>query len=88
MHPKVEPFLTFNALLTFITKNDFRSLQYSLWLKDKTEPGKVTKSVKCLPHKHEDLSVILSTIIEKLDVAVLVWNPSTGEEETGGFPKT
>lgn len=38
--------------------------------------------VKCLLHKHEDLSVIPSTHVKCWGVVVHAYNPSAGETET------
>lgn len=40
-----------------------------------------------LSHEHEDLSLILHNPCKMLGmVVVCIYNPGTGEAETGGFP--
>ena len=43
--------------------------------------GEMAQRVKCLPCKHEDLSLI----INKPDVMVLTCNASIGDEEKGRY---
>ena len=44
----------------------------------------MAQSIKCLFHKHEDLSLIPATHRKKLDTLVHSCDPSTGEMETAG----
>lgn len=45
------------------------------------EPGEVPRSVKCLLHKHQDLSLIPKNHVTKLDVVAGICDPGTGETE-------
>lgn len=46
---------------------------------------RIVQSVKCFPHKHEDLGFISRSHMEKLDMVVLVCDPSVGKAATRGF---
>lgn len=49
-----------------------------------SEGEEMAKSVKCVPHKPEDLSLTPSNHVKKPSVMVHICDPSTGEPETGG----
>lgn len=47
----------------------------------------LAQSIKCLTHKHKDLSLTLTTHIKKPSVVAHVCNPSVREIETGELPR-
>lgn len=53
-------------------------LNITLW------PGKIAQTIKCLPGKHQDMSLILRTHVTRLGASVWSCVPSTRETEMRG----
>lgn len=49
-----------------------------------SESEEMAESIKCVPHKPEDLSLTPSNHVKKPAVMVDICNSSMGEPETGG----
>lgn len=45
----------------------------------------MAQTVKHLPQKSEDFSLMFRTYVKKLGVVACAWNPRAGEVETGRF---
>lgn len=50
-----------------------------------TQGELMAQTVKHLPQKSEDFSLMFRTYVKKLGVVACAWNPRAGEVETGRF---
>lgn len=68
--------------------SDQLSLSPQVLIKMIAKAGEMVQLVKCLLRMHENLSFGPQNLHKELSMVLCAFNPSSGEADTGGFPRT